>query len=265
MAQKAQQFSEIKASARPRSGTGSARAARREKRVPGIVYGAPGAPQTIALDANELGIVINRGKFLSTVFDLDVDGSKTRVIPREVQLDPVKDMPIHVDFQRVAPGARIRVNVPVRFVNEALSPGLKRGGVLNIVRHEVEVMAPADKIPDFFEFNLEGLEIGRSIHISATKLPEGVTPTILNRDFTVATVAGHKIEEEAVAPGAEAVVAEGAVPAEGEAAAEGAPADAKAAGGKAPAGKEAAAAKAPAGKEAAKPAASKGGADKGKK
>jgi large subunit ribosomal protein L25 len=258
----AQQPSEIKASARPRSGTGGARATRREKRVPAIIYGAPGAPQTIALDANDLGIIINRGKFLSTVFELDVDGSKTRVIPREVQLDPVKDLPVHVDFQRVSPGSRIRVNVPVRFVNEALSPGLKRGGVLNIVRHEVEVTCPAEAIPDFFEFNLEGLDIGRSIHISATKLPEGVKPTIQNRDFTVATIAGHKIEEEAVTPGAETVAgAEGAAPTEGAAPAEGAaaaPADAKAAaaGGKAPTGKEAA---------GAKPAAAAKPAEKGKK
>ena len=137
------------------------------------------------------------------------------MIPREIQLDPVKDLPLHVDFQRVGAGARIRVNVPVRFINEALSPGLKRGGVLNIVRHEVEVTCPADAIPEYFEFNLEGLEIGRSIHISAIKMPEGVKPTILNRDFTVATVAGHKIEEEPT-PGAEVAAAEGAAPAEGE-------------------------------------------------
>jgi large subunit ribosomal protein L25 len=246
----AQQVSEIKASARALSGTGGARAVRREKRVPGIVYGETGEPQTIALDANELSIIIGRGKFLSTLFELNVDGAKSRVIPREVQLDPVKDAPIHVDFQRVGPGARIRVNVPVRFINEALSPGLKRGGVLNIVRHEVEVMAPADAIPEFFEFNLEGLEIGRSIHISAIKLPEGVKPTIQNRDFTVATVAGHKIEEEPT-PGAETVAVEGAVPAEGEAAegAAAAPADPKAAA--------AAGAKAPAAAPGAKPAAAK--------
>jgi len=192
------------------------------------------------------------------VFDLDVGGKKARVIPREVQLDPVKDIPIHVDFQRIGAGARIRVNVPVRFANESLSPGLKRGGVLNVVRHEIEVTCPAEAIPDYFEFNLEGLEIGRSIHISAIKLPEGVTPTILNRDFTVATIAGHKIEEEPT-PGAEAAAVEGAVPAEGE---EGAPAAEAAAEGK-----EGAAAKAPAGKEAAaaKPAAAKPAADKGKK
>jgi large subunit ribosomal protein L25 len=256
----AQQVSEIKAQPRPRSGTGGARATRREDKVPGVVYGDGREPENIALNGRELNIIIGRGKFLSTVFELDVDGKKSRVIPREVQLDPVKDWPIHVDFQRVGTGARIRVNVPVRFINEGLSPGLKRGGVLNVVRHEIEVTSPADAIPDYFEVNLEGLEIGRSVHISAVKLPDGVKPTILNRDFTVCTVAGHKIEEE-VKP-EEAVAVEGAVPAEGE---EGAPA---AEGAAAAPGKEgAAAAKAPAGKEAAgaKPAAAAKPADKGKK
>src|SRR6476661_8889272 len=242
----AQQISEIKASARPRSGKGAARAVRREDRVPGVVYGGGGNPENISVNGRELNIIVGRGKFLSTVFDLDIDGKKARVIPRQVQLDPVKDWPIHVDFQRIGASARIRVNVPVRFINEGLSPGLKRGGVLNIVRHEVEVTCPADAIPGYFEFNLEGLEIGRSIHISATKMPEGVTPTIINRDFTVATIAGHKIEEEPT-PGAEVAAVEGAVPAEGE---EGAPA------AEAPAGKEAA---------GAKPAAGKPAADRGKK
>ncbi len=258
----AQQISEIKAAARPRSGKGGARAVRREGRVPGVVYGDKRDVENITLDHRELSILIGRGKFLSTIVDLNVDGTKYKVIPREIQLDPVKDLPLHVDFQRVGLGARIRVNVPVRFINEGLSPGLKRGGVLNIVRHEVEVTCPADAIPEYFEFNLEGLEIGRSVHISATKMPEGVKPTILNRDFTVATVAGHKIEEEPT-PGAEVAAVEGAVPVEGE---EGAPA-AEAAEGKTPAGKEAAGGKAPAGKEAAaaKPAAAKPAADRGKK
>ena len=217
----AQQVSEIKAVRAP------AFRHRRRPRHPPRGQGArrrlrrcASEAETIALDGRELSILIGRGKFLSTVFDLDVDGKKARVIPREVQLDPVKDWPIHVDFQRVGAGARIRVNVPVRFANESLSPGLKRGGVLNVVRHEIEVTCPADAIPDYFEFNLEGLEIGRSVHISAIKLPEGVKPTILNRDFTVATIAGHKIEEEPT-PGAEVAAVEGAVPAEGE---EGAPA-----------------------------------------
>src|SRR4029079_3685934 len=195
-------------------------------------------------DHRELTLLWGRGKFLSTIIDLDIDGTKQKVIPREIQLDPVKDLPLHVDFQRVGPGARIRVNVPVRFINEGLSPGLKRGGVLNIVRHEVEVTCPADAIPEYFEFNLEGLEIGRSVHISAVKMPEGVKPTIINRDFTVATIAGHKIEEEPT-PGAEVAVAEGEAPGEGEGAAgEAAPGDAKAAAG--------AGAKAPAGAAAAK-------------
>jgi large subunit ribosomal protein L25 len=256
----AQQTGELKASARAQAGTGAARAVRRQAQVPGIVYGDGKPPQSIALASNELANAINRGRFLSSVIDIDIDGSKTRVIAREVQKDPVNDKPVHVDFQRVGAGARIRVNVPVRFINEALSPGLKRGGVLNIVRHEVEVMAPADRIPEFFEFNLEGLEIGRSVHISAITLPEGVKPTIQNRDFTVASIAGHKIEEEPT-PGAATATADGAAPAEGAEgaapAAEGAdPKAAAAPGAKAPAGKEAAGAK-PAAAAAAKPAGGK--------
>jgi large subunit ribosomal protein L25 len=242
---------EIKAAARTRSGTGGARAVRRTGRVPGVVYGAQGAPETIVLDTHELKKLLAKGKFLSTVFNLDVDGRKSLVIPREVQVDPVRDFPLHVDFQRVTPTSRIRVNVPVRFINEGLSPGLKRGGVLNVVRHEVEVICPVDAIPPYFEFSLEGLEIGRSVHISATRMPEGVRPTITNRDFTVATIAGHRIEEE-VKP-AEAAAVEGAPAPEGEAAAAAAaPAAAEA---KPAAGKEAGkapAAKPAAGKEAAK-------------
>lgn len=248
------QVTEIKASVRPYSGTGGARSVRREGRVPGVLYGDSADPQNIAVDFKELSLVVAKGKFLSTVFDLDFDGKKTRVIPREVQVDPVKDLPVHVDFQRVGAGARIRVNVPVRFTNHGSSPGLKRGGVLNIVRHEVEVIAPADGIPEYFEFDLDGLEIGRSVHISAVKMPEGVRPTIQNRDFTVATIAGHKVEEEATTTAEAAVAAEGEAPAEGAEGAAAAPADGKAAAAKAPAagGKEAA------GKGAAKPAADKG-------
>jgi len=257
----AQQVNQIKVYARARSGTGGAREVRRQAQVPGVVYGNGEAPQNISLYSNELVNLMQRGRFLSTIIDLDVEGKKTRVIPREVQLDPVNDKLVHVDFQRIGPGARIRVNVPVRFINEGLSPGLKRGGVLNIVRHEIEVTCPADAIPDHFEFNLEGLEIGRSIHISAIKLPDGVKPTILNRDFTVATVAGHKLEEEPT-PSAEAAAVEGVAPVEGE---EGAPAADAGDAAKAAAGKEAAP-KAPAGKEPAKPApAAKPAADKGKK
>jgi large subunit ribosomal protein L25 len=194
------------------------------------------------------------------VIELDVDGAKTRVIPREVQMDPVNGKLVHVDFQRVSAGTPIRVNVPVRFVNEPLSPGLKRGGVLNIVRHEVEVTCPADAIPEFFEFSLEGLEIGRSLHISAIILPAGVQPTIKDRDFTVATIGGHRVEEEAAAGAPGAPAAEGAAPAAGAPAAA-APADVKAAAGaKAGGGKEAGGAKGGAAKPAAAPA--KGGGKK---
>jgi large subunit ribosomal protein L25 len=253
------QVNEIKATVRDRAGTGGARAVRRQAAVPGVIYGDGAAPQSIALQSNELVNLINRGRFLSTVINVNVDGANTRVIPREVQMHPVNGKLVHVDFQRVGAGSRIRVNVPVRFVNEALSPGLKRGGVLNVVRHNVEVTCPAEAIPEFFEFSLEGLEIGRSLHISAIKLPSGIEPTIKDRDFTVATIGGHKTEEEAApsAPGAPAAEATPpAAAAEGAAAAQAeTKADAKAAAAKAPAGKDAA---------GAKPAPAKGG-DKGKK
>ena len=243
---------EIKAKARPRAGKGAARQVRREGMVPGVIYGDKQDAVTVALDVKELNTVIGKGKFLSTLFVLDVDGQKTRVIPREVQLDPVKDFPIHVDFQRVSSTSRIRVAVPVRFINDAASPGLKRGGVLNIVRHDVEVMCPPDAIPAAFEFDLTGLEIGRSIHISATHMPEGVRPVINNRDFTVATIAGAKADEEKQAAADAAAAAEGAAAA---AAATAAPA----AGAKAAPG---AAGKAAAPAAGAKPAAAKPAAKK---
>ena len=248
-------LTEIKATARPRAGKGAARQVRREGKVPGVIYGDKQTAITVTLDSQELGKVIGKGKFLSTLFTVDVDGKKTRVIPRDVQLDPVKDFPIHVDFQRVGPGGRIRVNVPCRFINEAASPGLKRGGVLNIVRHDVEVTCSADAIPQFFEFDMTGLEIGRSVHISATKLPEGVKLTIIDRDFTVATIVGAKAEEEVKpAAAADAAAAEGAAVAaaagDAKAAPGAAPKDAKAAPAAAAGAKPAAAA-------AAKPAAKK--------
>ncbi|MFM1816983.1 MAG: ribosomal protein [Pseudomonadota bacterium] len=185
------EITEIKAEARPRAGKGAARSVRREGKIPGVIYGDKKEPETIAVDHNELWILVKKGKFTSTLFDIKVDGKTIRVLPRDVQLDPVKDLPIHVDFLRIGPDSRIRVDVPVRFINDAASPGLKRGGVLNIVRHEVEVFCPAGQIPEAFEFDLTGLEIGRSIHISAIQLPPGVKPTIANRDFTVATIAGR--------------------------------------------------------------------------
>jgi len=210
---------ELKAWARQGSGKGGARAVRREGRVPGILYGDRLEPQTISVDYRAITQQFHTGHFQSTVFVLDVEGKKTRVIPRAVQLDPVRDFPIHVDFLRLGKDALVTVEVPVRFLNEAASPGLKRGGVLNIVRHEIPVRCPADAIPDHFEVDLTGLEIGDSVHISAVKLPEGVRPTITERDFTVATIVGRAAEEPV--PGA--VAAEAAVP--GAEGAEAAPAE----------------------------------------
>ncbi|MHA1517307.1 MAG: 50S ribosomal protein L25/general stress protein Ctc, partial [Alphaproteobacteria bacterium] len=158
--------------------------------------------------------------FQSTIFMLDMDGTKVRVIPRGVQVDPVRDFPIHVDFMRLAKDATVTVDVPVRFLNESTSPGLKRGGVLNIVRHDIPVRCQADAIPDFFEVDLAGLEIGDSIHISAVKLPEKVTPTITDRDFTVATIVGRAAEEAPAEPEEGAEAAEGAEAPPAEAGAE---------------------------------------------
>jgi large subunit ribosomal protein L25 len=235
--------SELKASVRERGGKGAARQARREGKVPGVIYGDGQPPQTINLDYNELWKQVLKGHFTSTVFELEVEGKKNRVIPRDLQVDPVKDQPIHVDFLRIGKDGLIRVEVPVRFVNEGLSPGLKRGGVLNIVRHDIEVTCPYDKIPAFFEVDLAGLEIGRSIHISAIKLPEGVEPTIKGRDFTVATIAGAvKQEEELTTTAAAATPEEGAAaaPAAGAEAKPGEKGAAPAAKGGAPAAKGAA-------------------------
>jgi large subunit ribosomal protein L25 len=198
----------LKATARPRAGKGAARQARREGNIPAVIYGDKQTPEIIALEFNELWKQILRGQFTLSVFDIDIAGKgKVRVIPRDVQLDPVKDFPVHVDFLRIGKDGIIRVAVPVKFINEALSPGLKRGGVLNIVRHEIEVFCPYDRIPAAFEIDLDGVEIGRSIHISSVKLPEGVSPVISNRDFTIATIAGVRKEEEAAAATTEAAPA----------------------------------------------------------
>ena len=244
------QLSELKATARPRAGKGAARQARREGKVPGVIYGDGKPPETIVIDYNDLWKQVLKGHFTSTVFDVEVDGKKNRVLPRELQVDPVKDLPIHVDFMRIGKDGRIRVEVAVRFINEGLSPGLKRGGVLNIVRHDIEVTCPYDKIPPYFEVDLAGLDIGRSVHMSAVKLPEGVETVIKGRDFTIATIAGAKKEEEEVAPTAavaeEGAAAAAAAPAAG---AEGAPAAAGAKGA------------APGAKGGAAPAAGKGGAE----
>ncbi|ODS00176.1 50S ribosomal protein L25/general stress protein Ctc [Methyloceanibacter methanicus] len=186
---------ELKAWTRGRTGTGGARAVRREGRIPGIIYGGNDEPLNIALETKEVSKQIQTGHFQSTVYMIDMDGTKIRAIPRDVQVDPVRDFPIHVDFLRLAKNASVDVDVPVHFLNEAASPGLKRGGILNVVRHEITLVCPADRIPDSIEIDLTGMEIGDSIHISSVSLPEGAVPSITDRDFTIATIAGRGADE----------------------------------------------------------------------
>jgi large subunit ribosomal protein L25 len=252
---------ELKATARPEVGKGAARTARRAGKVPGVIYGDKKPPIAISLDATELTRRIYAGHFLTTLFSVDVDGEKHQVISRGFQLDPLRDQPTHVDFQRVAPGATIRVAVPMRFTNQDAAPGIKRGGTLNIVRHTVEFLCPADAIPDFIIGDLTGLEIGHSLHISAVKLPENVRPVIRDRDFTVATIVSSSgyLEEQLLAKQKEAeaaaAAAAGAVPGiEGAEVVEGAE-GAAVPGAAAPAE----------GAVAAAPAADAKGGDKGKK
>lgn len=196
----------LKAEPRERVGKGSARAARREGRVPAVIYGNKQEPISITVAHNELMRLINRGGFLSSALDIEIKGKKERVLPRDVQLHPVTDWPIHVDFLRLSRDATVNIFVPVHVVNQEASPGIKRGGVLNLVRHEVELTCPADAIPEHIVIDVTGLEVGDSVHISAVKLPEGVTPVIQDRDFTIATIqapSGLKSEEaeEAAAEG----------------------------------------------------------------
>lgn len=181
---------ELKATARSGTGKVANRALRASKMVPAVIYGGETGPANVALEYKLVRQHYQTGHFLATVYLLDVDGKKERVIPRDVQVDPVRDFPVHVDFMRVSKTSRVHVDVPVHFVNEEASPGLKRGGVLNIVRHEIECTCPADAIPESITVDLSGLDIGDSVHISAVKLPQGITPVIAERDFTVATIAG---------------------------------------------------------------------------
>ena len=191
---------ELTAEARERVGKGSARELRRNGRVPAVIYGDKQAAISISLDYKELYYKIHGGGFLHTVATIDVKGDKIRVLPKDYQLDPVKDFPTHVDFLRVSANSRIKVEIPVHFINQDISVGLKRGGILNIVRHEVEFLCPVDAIPDAITVDLAGVDIGQSVHISAVKVPEGLKPTI-DRDFTIATIVspGGALEEAAPA------------------------------------------------------------------
>ncbi|MDZ5697991.1 50S ribosomal protein L25/general stress protein Ctc [Chelativorans sp. M5D2P16] len=202
----AHQSYELKAEARERVGKGSARAIRRNGKVPAVIYGEKQPPLAITLPYKEVFHRIHAGGFMTTIASVEVNGEKIQVLPRDYQLDPVRGFAMHVDFLRIGRNTIVTVNVPVHFLNEEDAPGIKRGGVLNVVRHEVEFACPATAIPDYIEVDLTGMDIGDSVHISAVKLPEGAKPTITDRDFTIATVAapaGLKAEESEEAAEAE--------------------------------------------------------------
>jgi large subunit ribosomal protein L25 len=202
---------ELKAQARTGVGKGAARELRRQGLVPAVIYGDKKPPVPVTVSYNEAIKRIYAGGFLSHVITLDIDGEKHRVIPRDYQLDPVRDFPLHVDFLRIGAGSRIHVQVHVDFVNEDQSPGIKRGGVLNIVQHTLDLTCPAEAIPESVIVDLTGLDIGDSIHIGAVKLPEGVQPHTHDADLTVATIVAPSglRSEEAEAGEAEEVQAEG--------------------------------------------------------
>ena len=178
----------LSAEARERAGKGASRAIRREGRVPAVIYGEKKDPQPIHVEERELVKLLNTGHFMNSLIEIDLGGTTTRTLPKDVQFHPVTDRPLHVDFLRIGAGASVTIDVPVHFRNEEKSPGLKRGGVLNVVRHELELTCAADNIPEEIVIELDGLEIGDSIHISQVELPEGVLSAIEDRDFTIATV-----------------------------------------------------------------------------
>ncbi|HWV51906.1 50S ribosomal protein L25/general stress protein Ctc [Pseudorhodoplanes sp.] len=200
---------EIKATLRPKAGKGAARAIRREGRTPAVIYGANEAPVAITVDHADIRNKIYAGHFLTTLYDIELDGKKHRVIPRDYQLDPVKDFPIHVDFMRLAAGVLIRVNVPVHVINVEQSPGVKRGGAVNIVTHSIPLRCPPDRIPQSIEVDVAGLEINNSKHLSDVKLPEGVKP-VSREDMTLVTIvppSGYAEEQRQAADAATAAAA----------------------------------------------------------
>lgn len=209
-------FVELKASVRERVGKGAARAVRREGLVPAVIYGDNKAPEAISLNYFEIHKHLHTGQFLSTVFEINVNGKSTQVLARDCQLHPVKDFPMHVDFLRIGKGTKVSVSVTVNFLNEEICPGLKKGGALNVVRYELELTCAPNAIPESIEIDLANIDIGDSIHISDVTLPEGVTSTITDRDFTVATMASSGPAEDEADDTEEGEAEEGATE-EGEA------------------------------------------------
>jgi large subunit ribosomal protein L25 len=207
----------LSAEARDRAGKGASRALRNQGRVPAVVYGEKQEPLAIHVAERALVKVLNTGHFMNSVVMIDVGGTQTRTLPKDVHFHPVSDRPMHVDFLRIAEHAQVTVHVPIRFVNEDASPGIKRGGVLNAVRHDLELVCDAAEIPDEVVIDLTGLDIGDSLHIGQIRLPERTVSSITDEDFTVATiVAPSGVKSEAADAAAAAAAVEGEEPAPGE-------------------------------------------------
>jgi large subunit ribosomal protein L25 len=203
----------LPAEARDRAGKGASRALRRDGRVPAVVYGEKKEPLSIHVEEKLLNRMLSSGHFMNSVIMIDLAGKAHRTLPKAIDFHPVSSRPIHVDFLRIGEHTKVTVAIPVRFENEDDSPGLKRGGVLNVVQHEIELVCDAAHIPEELHISLEGLDIGDSIHISNIKLPEGVVPAIDDRDFTIATVVAPSAmkseEDEAETPADEVPTVEG--------------------------------------------------------
>jgi large subunit ribosomal protein L25 len=199
---------ELMAEARDATGKSAMKKIRKQGMTPAVLYGGKEAPQNLTVERKVIAKQVEMGHFLSTIYMLNIEGKKIRVIPRDIQLDVVRDFPVHVDFMRISASSRVDVEVTVHFVNEQDSPGLKRGGVLNVVQHQIELNCPANAIPEAIEVDLTGLDIGDTIHISSVKLPANVKP-VIERDFTVATIAGSSAMKPEEEDAGEAAASEG--------------------------------------------------------
>ena len=198
---------ELKAEARTGTGKGPAYQARQKGLVPGVIYGGNENPENVSVDGRTLERIVEAGHFLTTLFSLDIGGKKTRAIPRAVQLDPVTDRVVHVDFLRLAEGGTVRMAIPVHFHGQDVSPGLKKGGVLNIVRHNLTLICPADSIPNTIEVDVSALDIQETVHVADLNLPAGVKPIIKGRDDTVCSIVASttvREEQKKAAAGADA-------------------------------------------------------------
>ena len=190
----------LEANTRNTKSKGDVRSLRLNGNVPGIVYGGVNQNEKVSISKKTLKYLIDKENFLSNIITLNLDGKPQNVLPREITYNVISDEPIHIDFLRVVPGVKIRIEVPVQFINHEKSPGLKRGGVLNIVRRKIELKCPSEKIPESITIDLDGIEIGESFKISSVKLEEGVAPTIIGRDFVIATLAAPTVMKEPEKP-----------------------------------------------------------------